>query len=130
MVMIMNLSKQLFSNDEKKFVEYLNDLKEYPFKVDSFKFLIVHSNSDKIVLSSLFEGLLKNYLIIQYDNFYLIIFHNKERVKIENYIEMFSEDIGQMISIFEGFNVNLERINLFKEFLNIYEKNFKDVHYT
>lgn len=97
---------QILTNLEKQFVDYINSDNKYPFKNESFKFMIVSIDANKETVCSFFDGYLKDYLVLQCQNYYLVIYHNKERIEIRNIVDLINEDFGQKIKIFEGFLVN------------------------
>ena len=115
---------------EKKFLDFYLNKEKYPFKNNEFKFMIVKCNIDKDLIRNIFAGLLKDLMIYKCDNYFLFIYQNKEKINIENYIESLSEDIGQMIGIFEGFNINKNMMNEFIKFIAIFEKYYQDIHFT
>ena len=61
----------------------------------------------------------------------MVIYHNKERIKLNNYLDALCEDFGVKMRIFEGFLVNKENNNLFRNFIDIYYRcNFNNVNYS
>lgn len=124
----LKLKQQIFSEKEKKFLEFLNGNENYK---NNFRFFYVYSKANKELLYSMFEGLLKEMIIVDFDNYSLIIYHNKERVILHNYLDTLSEDFGIKMGIFEGFLVNKDNNCLFKDFIYFFEKiNLSNVSYT
>ena len=99
---------------EKQFLLFLNDEGSYPLKGNSFKFLIVSTNSNEATIRNFFDGLLDNMLLFKYNNYYLFIFQNKERLELQNFIGLFNDDFGEKSYVFEGFSIRKEK----KEYLN------------
>ena len=111
-----NLSKK-----NKEFLSYLEGKDTFPLKGDFFKFLIVSSKVNIDVIENFFMGFLKDVLLFECDNYYLIIYQNKEKLELENFIELFNEDMGIRSSIFEGFYINKKNSAYLIEFLEIYD---------
>lgn len=114
-----NLSKK-----NKEFLSYLEGKDTFPLKGDFFKFLIVSSKVNIDVIENFFMGFLKDMLFFECDNYYLIIYQNKEKLELENFIELFNEDMGIRSSIFEGFYINKKNSAYLIEFLEIYDSLF------
>ena len=114
-----NLSKK-----NKEFLSYLEGKDTFPLKGDFFKFLIVSSKVNIDVIENFFMGFLKDMLLFECDNYYLIIYQNKEKLELENFIELFNEDMGIRSSIFEGFYINKKNSAYLMEFLEIYDSLF------
>ena len=114
-----NLSKK-----NKEFLSYLEGKDTFPLKGDFFKFLIVSSKVNIDVIENFFMGFLKDVLLFECDNYYLIIYQNKEKLELENFIELFNEDMGIRSSIFEGFYINKKNSAYLIDFLEIYDSLF------
>lgn len=124
----IKLKEQAFSVKEKQFIDFLKENDVYK---QSFRFLFVYTKTNKDLLYSMFEGLLKDILIIEFETFIMVIYHNKERIKLNNYLDTLCEDFGVKMRIFEGFLVNKENNNLFRNFIDIYYRcNFNNVNYS
>ena len=119
--MIKNIN---LNEKERKFLSYLNNNEEYPLKKDFFKFLLVSSKASKESIANFFDGFLVDMLIYSCDNYYLIIYQNKDKLELENFIEMFNDDMGTRSMIFEGFYINKENCTYLQEFLDIMDKEF------
>ena len=109
---------------ERKFLTYLNTNEDYPLKKDFFKFLLVSSKASKDSIANFFDGFLADMLIYNCDNYYLIIYQNKDKLELENFIEMFNDDMGTRSMIFEGFYINKDNSTYLYEFLDIIDKEF------
>ena len=109
---------------ERKFLTYLNTNEDYPLKKDFFKFLLVSSKASKDSIANFFDGFLADMLIYNCDNYYLIIYQNKDKLELENFIEMFNDDMGTRSMIFEGFYINKDNSTYLHEFLDIIDKEF------
>lgn len=124
----MKLKEQVFSAKEKQFIEFLKENDVYK---QNFRFLFVYTKANKELLYSMFEGLLKDILIIEFEVFIMVIYHNKERIKLNNYLDALCEDFGVKMSLFEGFLVNKENNNLFRNFIDIYYKcHLNNINYS
>ena len=108
----------------KEFLSYLDGKGNFPLKGDFFKFLIVSSKVNIDVLENFFMGFLKDMMLFECDNYYLIIYQNKEKLELENFIELFNEDMGIRSSIFEGFYINKKNSAYLIDFLEIYDSLF------
>ena len=117
------IKNENLSNIEQKFLHYLNNNEEYPFKKDYFKFMLISSKASKEMISNFFDGFLYNMLIYECDKFYLIIYQNKDKLQIEKFIEMFNDDMGTRSVIFEGFYINKSNGTYLQEFLRIFNDN-------
>lgn len=124
---ILKLSEQIYTKKEYNFLDAIEG--NYSYK-SNFRFLIVYAKITKEELYTIFEGLLKEVLIYKCDKYYIIIYHNKERINIINYVDALSEDFGYNINIFEGCLVDKKEINLFLEFIKIYNKNVNSFTYS
>ena len=102
------VKKQGYLNIQNDIVDYLNGKKEYPFNYEYLRFIILDNKNDVETFYEVFEDELKDlvYVNINPDNKVLIIYHNKERVLFEEYIDSISEDLGRKIKIFEGFKLS------------------------
>ena len=115
--------KNLKSN-EQKFLSYLSGLEEFPFKGDFFKFLLISSKANRNLIENFFVDYLKDMLLLECDNYYLVIYRNKEKLEIENFIELFNEDMGTKSLIFEGFYINKDNRTYLTDFLKIIDKEY------
>lgn len=115
--------KNLKSN-EQKFLSYLNGKEELPFKGDFFKFLLISSKANRNLIENFFSDYLKDMLLFECDNYYLLIYRNKEKLEIENFIELFNEDMGTKSLIFEGFYINKDNGKYLIDFLDIIDKEY------
>lgn len=102
------VKKQGYLNIQNDIVDYLNGKKEYPFNYEYLRFIILDNKNDVETFYEVFEDELKDlvYVNINPDNKVLIIYHNKERVLFEEYIDSISEDLGRKIKLFEGFKLS------------------------
>ncbi len=112
------------SDQKRKFISYLDGKCSFPLKGDFFKFLIVSSKVNEDTFENFFSGFLKDMMIFECDNYYLIIYQNKEKLELENFIDLFNEDMGIRSSIFEGFYINKKNNTYLLEFLSIYDRLF------
>lgn len=120
----LKIKKQMLNEKEQRFISFLQRKGEYN---NNFRFLFIYSNLNKESLFSMFEVLLKDILIIECEKYAIVIYHNKERINLENYLDALSEDFGYKIKIFEGFLVTKENSFKFIDFINIYNKYNKNV---
>lgn len=120
---LLKIKKQIFKEKELDFISFLEEKKKYK---QYFRFLFVYSKITKEVLYSMFEGLLKEILIIEFDQFTMVIYHNKERVILNNYLDALSEDYGYKINVFEGFLIDKDQTDFFKDFLILYYQNYQN----
>lgn len=120
---LLKIKKQIFKEKELDFISFLEEKKKYR---QYFRFLFVYSKITKEVLYSMFEGLLKEILIIEFDQFTMVIYHNKERVILNNYLDALSEDYGYKINVFEGFLIDKDQTDFFKDFLILYYQNYQN----
>ena len=112
------------SDQKRRFISYLDGKCPFPLKGDFFKFLIVSSKVNEDTFENFFSGFLKEMMIFECDNYYLIIYQNKEKLELENFIDLFNEDMGIRSSIFEGFYINKKNNTYLLEFLSIYDRLF------
>ena len=120
---LLKIKKQIFKEKELDFISFLEEKNKYK---QYFRFLFVYSKITKEVLYSMFEGLLKEILIIEFDQFTMVIYHNKERVILNNYLDALSEDYGYKINVFEGFLIDKDQTDFFKDFLILYYQNYQN----
>ena len=87
------VKKQGYLNIQNDIVDYLNGKKEYPFNYEYLRFIILDNKNDVETFYEVFEDELKDlvYVNINPDNKVLIIYHNKERVLFEEYIDSISK---------------------------------------
>ena len=111
-------------NNEQKFLSYLNGKEEFPFKGDFFKFLLISSKANRNLIENFFIDYLKDMLLYECDNYYLLIYRNKEKLEIENFIELFNEDMGTKSLIFEGFYINKDNGRYLLDFLKIIDNEY------
>ena len=109
---------------ETRFLSYLNNQEDFPFKGDFFKFLLVSSKASKESIYNFFDGFLINILIYECDNYYLVIYQNKEKLELENFIEMFNDDMGTRSMIFEGFTIKKDNYLFLQDFLDIFDSKY------
>ena len=119
----LKIKEQVMTEKEKCFVKFLENKCEYK---QNFRFLFVYTKINKENLYSMFDGLLKDVLVIGCEKYSIIVYHSKERVILNNYLDALSEDFGFKINVFEGFLVNKELTENFKKFILIYEKYYKN----
>jgi len=105
---------ETYTTLEKQFLLFLNDEGSFPLKGNSFKFLLVSTSSNETTIRNFFDGLLDDMLLFKYNDYYLFIFQNKERLELQNFIALFNEDLGEKSYVFEGFSIRKEK----KEYLN------------
>lgn len=115
------MDKKLNKVNEKEnnFIAFLNNQNCYK---NNFRFLFVYTKIDKNLLQTIFEELLKDVIIIDLESYYLVIYHNKERVRINDYLDALCEDYGVIMNVFEGFLVSKENNKLFLDFIKIFDK--------
>lgn len=106
---------------EQSFVSFLKGKEIYKA---NFRFLVIFTKASKELLYSIFKELLKDVLILKLDKYTLVIYHNKERVRLKNYIDALSDDFGVTMNVFEGFVVNKMNNKLFSNFLDIFNKKY------
>ena len=111
-------------NNERIFLSYLEGSGEFPFKGNFFKFLLISSKANKSLIENFFVDYLKDMLLLECDNYYLVIYRNKEKLEIENFIELFNEDMGTKSFIFEGFYINKDNGKYLTDFLDIIDKEY------
>ena len=111
-------------NNERNFLSYLEGNGEFPFKGNFFKFLLISSKANKSLIENFFVDYLKDMLLMECDNYYLVIYRNKEKLEIENFIELFNEDMGTKSFIFEGFYINKDNGKYLTDFLDIIDKEY------
>jgi len=91
-------------------VDYLNGNNDYPLNYEYLRFIILDNKNDIDDFYAIFEDELKNpiHINIKSNNKdkLLIIYHNKERILFEEYIDSISEDLGKKIKLFEGFKLD------------------------
>lgn len=98
--------KDEYTKSQKGLINYLEGKDKYPLNYDSLRFLILDNKNDLDVFFEIFQDELKDYIYLDILDKLLIIYHNKERVMFEEYIDSISEDLGRKIKIFEGFKIN------------------------
>ena len=120
-------SNKLITSIEKSFLSFLKGNDKCPYKSDSFRFLVIKSKISREMIEDFFSGLLNNMLIYRIDNLYLVFYNNKDRVEINNFVDMFNEDAGIKSLFFEGFLVKNTNLNHFVKFLDTFF-NYFDFH--
>ena len=120
---LLRLTKE-FNTKEKQFLDFLNEKGKDPLKGMTFKFLIISTKSNESTIRAFFEGLLDNMLLYQYNDYYLLVFQNKEKLELRNFIGLFNEDLGEKSFVFEGFMINKEHISYFEKILEIIKDNY------
>ena len=100
------VKKKGYLNIQNDIIDYLNGEKEYPYNYEHLRFLILDNKNDIEVFYEVFEDELKDLVYIELNNSALVIYHNKERVLFEEYIDSISIDYGKKIKVFEGFKMN------------------------
>lgn len=124
----IQFDKQIYTNLENSFVNYLSDKEKNPFKSDLFKFMIIQTSVSKDTIYSFFNGFLKDLAVLKCKNYYLLIYNNKEKVEIKNIVDLINEDFGQKVNVFEGFVID-KKEKLIK-FINIYDMYKIDINYA
>lgn len=120
---IKNRHQESFEIREKAFLSFLEEKEIYK---TNFRFLIIYTKASKEVLYSIFKELLKDVLIIKFEKYTMVIYNNKERVRLNNYIDALCEDFGVTMNVFEGFIVNKENNELFRKFIKIFNEKYSN----
>lgn len=122
---IKNIHQESFEIREKEqaFLSFLEGKEIYK---TNFRFLIIYTKASKEVLYSIFKELLKDVLIIKFEKYTMVIYNNKERVRLNNYIDALCEDFGVTMNVFEGFIVNKENNELFRKFIKIFNEKYSN----
>ena len=122
---IKNKHQESFEIREKEqaFLSFLEGKEIYK---TNFRFLIIYTKASKEVLYSIFKELLKDVLIIKFEKYTMVIYNNKERVRLNNYIDALCEDFGVTMNVFEGFIVNKENNELFRKFIKIFNEKYSN----
>ncbi len=89
------------------------------------KFVIIKSNVKIDIINNLFDGLVSDFYIYQFDSYYIILYKSKEFIEF-NYIYLsMVEDFGENISLFDGFRVkDIESLNRFLDIFFKYDNIF------
>ncbi len=122
---IKNKHQESFEIREKE-QAFLSFLEEKMIYKTNFRFLIIYTKASKEVLYSIFKELLKDVLIIKFEKYTMVIYNNKERVRLNNYIDALCEDFGVTMNVFEGFIVNKENNELFRKFIKIFNEKYSN----
>lgn len=122
---IKNKHQESFEIREKE-QAFLSFLEEKEIYKTNFRFLIIYTKASKEVLYSIFKELLKDVLIIKFEKYTMVIYNNKERVRLNNYIDALCEDFGVTMNVFEGFIVNKENNELFRKFIKIFNEKYSN----
>ena len=124
-MILEKIETKYLNTNEKIFLSFLKGDSKYPYKGDMFRFLIIKTNISKDMIASFFESLLKDLSIYRLEDLYIVIYNNKERVEIENFADMFNEDVGYKALFFEGFVINKNNRSKFIDFLEMFICNYQ-----
>ena len=102
-------------------IEFQNQLNEILKNItkDNIRFMIFETKDNESLKNILSEILLEP-LYVQGKTNLLVIYFNKDRVGINEYIDSLSDDIGTSVNVFEGFVIKNRNKNDLKEFMEIF----------
>lgn len=102
-------------------IEFQNQLNEILKNItkDNIRFMIFETKDYESLKNILSEILLEP-LYVQGKTNLLVIYFNKDRVGINEYIDSLSDDIGTSVNVFEGFVIKNRNKNDLKEFIEIF----------
>ena len=102
-------------------IEFRNQLNEILKNItkDNIRFMIFETKDNESLKNILSEILLEP-LYVQGKTNLLVIYFNKDRVGINEYIDSLSDDIGTSVNVFEGFVIKNRNKNDLKEFMEIF----------
>lgn len=102
-------------------IEFRNQLNEILKNItkDNMRFMIFETKDYESLKNILSEILLEP-LYVQGKTNLLVIYFNKDRVGINEYIDSLSDDIGTSVNVFEGFVIKNRNKNDLKEFMEIF----------
>ncbi len=102
-------------------IEFQNQLNEILKNItkDNIRFMIFETKDYESLKNILSEILLEP-LYVQGKTNLLVIYFNKDRVGINEYIDSLSDDIGTSVNVFEGFVIKNRNKNDLKEFMEIF----------
>ena len=102
-------------------IEFRNQLNEILKNItkDNIRFMIFETKDYESLKNILSEILLEP-LYVQGKTNLLVIYFNKDRVGINEYIDSLSDDIGTSVNVFEGFVIKNRNKNDLKEFMKIF----------
>lgn len=113
-------------------IEFQNQLNEILKNItkDNIRFMIFETKDYESLKNILSEILLEP-LYVQGKTNLLVIYFNKDRVGINEYIDSLSDDIGTSVNVFEGFVIKNRNKNDLKEFMKIfYSSSFNQYGYS
>lgn len=113
-------------------IEFRNQLNEILKNItkDNIRFMIFETKDYESLKNILSEILLEP-LYVQGKTNLLVIYFNKDRVGINEYIDSLSDDIGTSVNVFEGFVIKNRNKNDLKEFIEIfYSSSFNLYRYS
>ena len=102
-------------------IEFQNQLNEILKNItkDNIRFMIFETK-DYDSLKNILSEILLEPLYVQGKTNLLVIYFNKDRVGINEYIDSLSDDIGTSVNVFEGFVIKNKNKNDLKEFMEIF----------
>lgn len=102
-------------------IEFQNQLNEILKNItkDNIRFMIFETKDYESLKNILSEILLEP-LYVQGKTNLLVIYFNKDRVGINEYIDSLSDDIGTSVNVFEGFVIKNRNKSDLKEFMEIF----------
>ena len=122
---LKRIDNNLINNNEKMFLSFLEGTTKYPYKSDNIRFLVIKSKITKEMIEDFFQGLLKDMLIYHIDDKFIVFYNSKERIEINNFVDMFNEDTGIKSLFFEGFLIKPTNKEKFLEFLDTLLEKFE-----
>ena len=81
---------------------------------------MIFETKDNESLKNILSEILLEPLYVQGKTNLLVIYFNKDRVGINEYIDSLSDDIGTSVNVFEGFVIKNRNKNDLKEFMEIF----------
>ena len=112
-----------------QFYSQLNKVLENISK-DFFRFMIFETKECE-VLKNILSEILDEPIFLQAEENLLVIYYNKDRVGINEYIDSLSDDIGTFVNVFEGFLIKTKnKKDLFKFIEIYYASNFNKYGYS
>lgn len=93
----------------------------------SIKFLLTEKDKfDSNAIENMFDGFLDNLLILEYLDYYVILYTNKEYVNFRDYYDSISFDFGNSLKFIEGIKVDIDNIDDIEVIIDLFNKYFKD----